>query len=447
MASTSPLERHSQNLVPLTGSKTSAELATGSWVGGKYRIANLLGYWGGLGRVYQAQQERVDRVVALKVLRQRLVSHRESVSAFIDTSLRLSGTGHPNLVSVYDFGEAPGGGLYMAMEYLEGVTLQAVLSHVGRMSADATIEVLRQIAAALAIAHQMGLCHRDLKPTNIFITQTAAYGDVVKVMDFSMASLLGRSHENHRSGHAHVCGTPEYMAPETSRLGTYDARSDVYALGCIAYQMLAGRLPYHSHNAMQTALLHQVSEVPEVSHSDMPAPYAELIRRMMSKRPSDRPANGQEVVDGLRKAEEEVLSCYSDATEAWDQAPLSFLETQMWARDFDPDTLPRGEEAGDQHPCEAGPTYVFPPEVLDALRSERAAADADSGPVFVEPEPRTAPPMHVQRVAASRTRTAAAQAPAPQGVSPTLMITIVTITIFCMAILVALVALAVLVLT
>jgi serine/threonine protein kinase len=472
-------ERHSAGLVPIPRSGGSAELSSGTLLADKYRIDRPLGYWGGLGRVYLGSQERVGRQVAVKVLRRRLVTHRDSVSQFIDITLRLGGLGHPNLVSVYDFGDAPDGGLYMAMEYLEGVTLQAVLSHAGRLDWRAAVDVVRQAASAMAAAHQMGVAHRDLKPTNIFVNHTAAYGDMVKVLDFALANLLGRSHQGRKRGQsASVCGTPEYMAPETSLHGHYDARSDIYALGCVFHQMVAGRLPYHTQNAVETAMLHQVAPVPQLEHGLAPAPIADLIRRMMSKRPDDRPRDGSALLVSLRAAEEELLRYENMPTQGLAGGPLSFLETEAWATHFDPDppsieSLPGQDEP---HPCEAGPTYVFEPDLLDALRADRLARDAVPEPVvrrptpavgMAAPSPGVMPVPHPSAVPVAPSPAAPMQPagyrgpvhvqppplrPPPQrytqpqpGMSPTVAVALVAVLMFGIGTLVALAALAVLV--
>ncbi len=379
--------RHSDGLVPIVRSAGSAPLEPGTLLADKFRVERLLGYWGGLGWVYLATQERVGRRVAIKVLRRELVTRRESVSLFIDISLRLGGVGHPNLVPVFDFGEAPDGGLYMAMQYLKGVSLQAVLSHAGRLGWRAATDVVRQAAAALGAAHELGVHHGDLKPTNLFINHSAVYGDMVKVLDFALADLLGRPDDTEGDRAASVCGTPEYMAPETSLHGHHDARSDVYSLGCVFYQMIAGRLPYVAPDAVQTAMLHQLAAVPALEPGLAPGPFADLILRMMDKNPARRPSNGGAVLAGLLVAEEEWVRYDDVPTAALDGSALSFLETEAWATHFDSE--PPNMElagAGELPPSqEAVPADVFEPDLLTALPGDPDATSSQEAGLYAGP--------------------------------------------------------------
>src|SRR5262249_5973935 len=223
-----------------------ANQRTGAMVGesiAHYRIESLIGV-GGMGEVYLAHDERLRRKVALKFLPERLMTDKTQLSRFKSEARSASALNHPNILTVYEIG-TEGNRHFIATEFIEGVTLRAALAR-GRMSVHEALEITVQVASALAAAHEAGVVHRDIKPENIMIRPDG----YVKVLDFGLAKLTEQKSalDNQaftitRTQHTLaglVVGTPRYMSPEQARGQPADARSDIWSLGAVIYEMVAG---------------------------------------------------------------------------------------------------------------------------------------------------------------------------------------------------------------
>src|SRR5262245_27681025 len=207
-----------------------------------YRIEGLVGR-GGMGVVYRAMQKRLERQVALKVLAPELAHDTGFRERFERESHLAASIDHPNIIPIYEAGEAEGV-LFIAMRYVEGIDLKARLERDQRLGPDFTLNMLGQVAAALDTAHAKGLIHRDIKPGNIVIASGIdAHGsDHVYLTDFGIAKHAASRAGLTRTGH--FVGTLDYAAPEQIEGRTLDGRTDVYALGCVLYQCLTGKLPF-----------------------------------------------------------------------------------------------------------------------------------------------------------------------------------------------------------
>ena len=211
----------------------------GSVLGGSYRITRLIGQ-GGMGAVYEGVQARLERRVAVKLMARELSSNPEAIARFRREAEVTSQLGHPHIVQVFDFGQAPGGEPYIVMEYLEGEDLEKRIQRVGRLPLAAASHIVRQVASALSATHAKGIVHRDLKPANVFLLSVEGETDFVKVVDFGISKV--RSASTKLTAALAVMGTPNYMAPEQAagRVNDIDARTDQWALACIAYELVAG---------------------------------------------------------------------------------------------------------------------------------------------------------------------------------------------------------------
>ena len=217
----------------------------GQTLADKYLIEELIKS-GGMGSVYLGKHVLMDKRVAIKVLRPSLAMDGDVVARFSREARAASRISHPHAVSVTDFGESEDGIVFLVMEYLDGRTLKEIIKSEGPMALDRVVEIVRQVAGALDAAHHQGVVHRDLKSDNIMLSQTNG-GDWTKVLDFGIAKIQQPEggHDVDITAANLVIGTPQYMSPEQcSQSGPIDARSDIYSLGIIIYEMLAGRVPF-----------------------------------------------------------------------------------------------------------------------------------------------------------------------------------------------------------
>ena len=280
-------------------------LQPGSVVAGRYRVDAVLGV-GGMGAVYAATQLNISRKVALKIVRPDLSGDPMMAARFEREARAASAVHHPNVVVVHEFGRADDGTLFMTMELLSGEPLSARLKREGRLPAKEAARIIAEVAAALEVAHKAGVVHRDLKPDNVFLLSTGG----VKVLDFGIARILERrdeeGHEVDSSALTEVgqmLGTPRYMSPEAVARMPVGPPADLYALGCILFEMLCGR---HVFTESVPALLmaQHLKEKPprlsEVSRElDAPPALEALVDDLLKKMPNERPNGASSVLRRL----------------------------------------------------------------------------------------------------------------------------------------------------
>src|SRR6478736_7732537 len=269
---------------------------------GQFQILQKIGS-GGMGSVYKAAQPAMNRMVAVKILHPKLNNRKDLVSRFRREARAMSHLTHPNTVKVYLYGDLDDGSLYIVMEYLEGKNLNQVVRKEGPMSPERAIPVLIQVCGALQEAHLQGIVHRDLKPENIFLSTNGGLKDYPKVLDFGLAKVTERelrpgSIMLTREGM--VFGTPEFMSPEQAQGKPLDARSDIYSLAVILYEVLTGKLPFDARTPMEYIQMHVTK--PPISLDDrvpgkrFPAGLAEALE----KKPEDRFATAADFAEALK---------------------------------------------------------------------------------------------------------------------------------------------------
>jgi tRNA A-37 threonylcarbamoyl transferase component Bud32 len=273
---------------------------------GSYRIIGKIGE-GGMGAVYVAEHTLIGRQAAIKVL-QREMSHRQDlVTRFFNEARAATAVKHPGIVEIYDFGYHTDGSAYIVMEYLEGETLAARLRRARTLPAARAAALGRQVAGALGAAHARGIIHRDLKPDNIFIVRDpdVADGERTKILDFGIAKLAAGDHAGmSKTRTGEVMGTPAYMSPEQSKgAGNVDVRTDLYALGCILFEMVCGRPPFVAEGGGEVMAQHIYAPVPAPSSIAPVAPQLEqFLLRALAKDPAQRFQSAEEMSAALQMA-------------------------------------------------------------------------------------------------------------------------------------------------
>ena len=277
----------------------------GTTLAGKYRIDARLNE-GGMGTVYRGCHVLMDKTVAIKVLRASLAADEKIVARFSREARAASRISHPNALTVTDFGEDESGHVFLVMEFLSGKTLKQVIRDEGPLPLPRVVDITRQIGDALNAAHEQGVVHRDLKSDNIMLVDTLA-GDHAKVLDFGIAKINepDGSIDTGLTAPNLVIGTPQYMSPEQCSQETeIDARSDIYSLGVILYEMLVGHVPFSGESPTMVMMKHLQEPVPSVleERSDLPVAVGRVVARAMAKVRDNRYQNATELVEDLTLA-------------------------------------------------------------------------------------------------------------------------------------------------
>jgi len=266
---------------------------------GSFKAIAKLGA-GTVGEVYLAEHQRIERRAAIKVLMPERTQDAEVVRRLFTEARAISLIHHPGIVEVYDCDVHRNGRAYIVMEYLEGETLGARLDRERALPSDTACLIARRIADAIGAAHAKGIIHRDLKPENVFLTSTSDRPgpSEVKVLDFGLAKLVSGSLVGGIGTRAgSLLGSPAYMSPEQCRGEPADQRSDIYALGCVIFEMIAGAPPFPGDSVRRLLVAHKLEAPPLLSTwaPQAPAWLGSLVTRMLAKDPGDRPQSMDEV--------------------------------------------------------------------------------------------------------------------------------------------------------
>ncbi len=264
----------------------------GKVLNNRYKIIELIGR-GGMAYVYKAQDLKLNRYVAVKILREEYTENEQFIKKFDRESQAAAGLSDPNIVSVYDVG-VDGDVYFIIMEYVDGITLKQYLTQKGRLDYEEATNFIIDIAEALKCAHEHGIIHRDIKPQNIMLTSDLT----PKVTDFGIARAITSATITMTN---QTMGSVHYISPEQARGGYVDARSDLYSLGIMYYELLTGELPFDDDNSVSIAIKHIQEDItpPNEINPDVPQSVSDVVVRLCQKKPEDRYQNCEELIEDL----------------------------------------------------------------------------------------------------------------------------------------------------
>jgi serine/threonine-protein kinase len=278
----------------------------GRVIDGKYRLEEKLGE-GGMGTVYKAKHVLIQNDLAVKILHSSLVADRHAVARFQREATAAARIKHPNAVGVTDFGRTEDEIVYIVMELFVGKSLRDLLEEEGPLPIERSITIVRQVCLALDAAHRSGIIHRDVKPDNIVLEKNNGQGELVKVLDFGIAKLKdGPSNEagGRLTRQGVIIGSPHYLSPEQCQNAELDARSDLYSLGIVLYEMFTADVPFKAPTPIAVAMMHATDKPTPVKEKrpDLPDNIADVVMRSLEKDPSLRPQSAIELAQELERA-------------------------------------------------------------------------------------------------------------------------------------------------
>ncbi len=276
----------------------------GMLIGDRYLILDKLGQ-GGSGTIYRAEHVTLRRKVALKLIHQALASDDLSIERFRREATTVGEIDNDHIVEVHDFGRAPDGRLFLVMELLDGETLADLLARTGAQPIGTIVDVLAQLGEALMEAHAMGYVHRDLRPRNVFLTTRRGRPRFVKLLDFGLAKLVEAEGDTSTTSLGMTFGDARYMSPEQAAGGTVDRRTDIYALGVMAYEMLTGAVPFDGAGTAEilTHHLQSMPQPPRERRPDTPGYLESAVLSALAKAPAERFPTVYRLVEALREGE------------------------------------------------------------------------------------------------------------------------------------------------
>ncbi len=288
---------------------TAPGLPPGTIIAERYRVEELLGE-GGMGAVYRAEHVHMRKQVAVKVLHRSMSSTDEIVARFEREAVAAGNISHPNVAAATDFGKLADGSFFLVLEYIDGQSLRSLLNAEGRVTPDRALRIVSQIAGALGAAHAKGVVHRDLKPENVMLVARPGEEELVKVLDFGIAKIdidsvgtssgtTGPSSAQPLTRVGAVFGTPDYMAPEQAVGQAVDGRADLYAIGVMLYEMLAGQRPYRGGTVtvLRQHVLHEIPPLPTEVLTQVDPRVGALVNDLLAKTPDLRVPTAQDLQD------------------------------------------------------------------------------------------------------------------------------------------------------
>ena len=301
-----------QRFCPKDGSTLKSQSATADIVGDviaeRYHVLKKLGE-GGMGAVYLAEHVKMGRKSAVKIMNPGMVNDADAIQRFNREATNASKITHTNVAAIYDFGETRDGLIYLAMEFIEGDSLTAVIEKAGALPAQRAANIACQTADGLSVAHEMGIVHRDLKPDNIMIAKNRDGSDCVKVVDFGIAKATENTNQKvTKTGM--VVGTPEYMSPEQLAGDKLDGRSDIYSLGLVTFNMLTGKLPFPSETVQESMIMRLTDRprtlVEMTGQEHWPQALQDVLDKALARDVADRYQNAAQFGRDLLKAVESI---------------------------------------------------------------------------------------------------------------------------------------------
>lgn len=291
-------------------------LDTGTLLGGRYEIIKHIGT-GGMAEVYMAKDHKLNRYVAVKVLKKDYLDDEKILNKFKVEAQAVAGLTHPNIVNVYDVG-VEDDTHFIIMELADGITLKEYIRRVGRMTSKETVDISIQIAKALSCAHASHTIHRDIKPQNILISESGA----IKVTDFGIAKVASSNTVT-----STAIGSAHYISPEQAKGKFCDEKSDIYSLGITMYEMVTGQLPFDHENGITVALMHLQNEIipPSELVEDIPESLEKIILKCTMKKPEERYQSAEELIADLQLVFDDVAGDYVGVVPVIDDSPTMVL--------------------------------------------------------------------------------------------------------------------------
>lgn len=279
---------------------------------GQYKLRRLLGA-GGMGEVYLAEHQLLKRPCAIKLIRAGKADDPKALARFEREVQAIAALSHWNTVEIFDYGRTDAGTFYYVMEYLPGMSLADLVERFGPLPPERAVYLLEQVCQALQEAHGVGLVHRDVKPGNIFAAKRGGVYDVAKLLDFGLVKTsLGQDSSIHLTQEGAIAGSPLFMAPEQATGdGEPDARSDLYSLGCVAFFLLTGRVPFEGDKPLKVMMAHANMPAPSLRdvNPDVPADVEDVVLKCLSKSPEHRYSDAASLAEALRSTD-----CYGKWT-------------------------------------------------------------------------------------------------------------------------------------
>jgi serine/threonine-protein kinase len=270
---------------------------------GEYVVKGVIGE-GGMGVVYEGLQPVIGKRVAIKLLKKDFAQDPEEARRLLEEARSVNAIGHRGIVDIFSFGTLPDGRQYFVMEYMAGVPLSLHLRENGPLLPQDVLQIVDEVAAALAAAHNAGVIHRDLKPSNIFLVSSPDGSSYVKLLDFGLAKQAEFARgDTPQTRVSRVLGTPEFMAPEQARAEPVGPRTDLYALGVVTYEMLTGVLPFEAPTAFEIVNMHLnvLPRPPSEREPAVPPEVDQLVLKLLEKVPANRPPSAEVVRQEIKR--------------------------------------------------------------------------------------------------------------------------------------------------
>src|ERR1700761_1031721 len=342
----------------------------GKVLGDRFMVQELLGQ-GGSGTIYRAEHVTLRRKVAIKVLHTELSRDDLAVERFRREAPTVAEIDNEHIVEIHDFGRTPDGRLYLAMELLEGETLDSVLARDKQLSIERAADILIQVGEALMEAHAIGYVHRDLRPRNVYLAVRRGKANFIKLLDFGLAKLVETEGQAASTSLGMTFGDPKYMSPEQARGDRIDRRADIYQLGCVAYEMLTGSPPFVG-NRVFDILTKQVTEIPAPLPSRRPGVplwMEAAVAKMLAKDPENRFATTTRMVEALRRGLETGQVMEDDVARRRESIPPPSVSRVMQRMGMtSPAEYERLPERVEQRPIPVPPPPAAPPHPLIAAQ-------------------------------------------------------------------------------
>ncbi len=359
----------------------------GTLLGDRFQVLDMIGQ-GGSGTIYRAEHITLRRKVAIKILHDELSRDDLAVERFRREATTVAEIDNEHIVEIHDFGRTPDGRLYLAMELLEGETLDTVLARDKQLSVERAADILIQVGEALMEAHAIGYVHRDLRPRNIYLANRRGKANFIKLLDFGLAKLVDTDASAASTSVGMTFGDPRYMSPEQARGDRIDRRADIYQLGCVCYEMLTGAPPF-TGNRVFDILTKQVSEIPQplpTRRPGVPLWMEAAAAKMLAKDPENRFATTTRMVDALKRGLETGEVMEDEVARRRESVPPPSVSRVMAKMGITPDTgLPAIKPTTTAKGLPPLPAHV-------AAHVPPAPAPVAAAPAPTAPAPRPATP-------------------------------------------------------